>query len=192
VDLNRLSRGEQIVGGASLLMLILSFLPMWAKYEVEAFGFSDSQRFSLWSDAFNFVPKLGLILLLVALGLVIARAMGANLTLPVGFGLAYVALCGVAALTTILTLLIGPREFGLGGAAGLEISRGLLLLIGWIVPLAATAGGYLHMQEETSGAGPVMPTTPAAPPTAPTTPSTPATPSDPTPPPASGTTPPAQ
>ena len=153
--MDRLSTGEKVVGGASLLLLILSFLPLWAKFEAEFAGIDNSQRFSGWSAASPFFAKLAFILALVALVLVIIRAMGTDVNLPVPFGLAYLGLGALATLLLLITLLTGPvgdqGTENVGGAE-FEYSRGLAMLIGWIVAAAIAAGGYLHMQSE-SGSG---------------------------------------
>ena len=172
MDLNRLSKGEQILGGAAALLLVLSFVPFWAKYEtpgIEGGGFDvpgASSRFHAWSAAFNFLTKLGLILAIIALVFVIAKAAGAltNTNLPAPEGLIYLGLAGVSFLLILLTLLIGPQEFGLGGTS-VEVSRGPLLFVGALLGAAMAFGAYLHMQESgtaTTGTG-VGPSTPPPP-----------------------------
>lgn len=194
--MDRLTMGEKIVGAASALLLILSALPLWAKFEasVEGFeGFDTNQRFSGWSAATPFLGKLAFILALAALVLVIIRALGTDLNLPIPLGLTYVVLGALATLLLLIVLLTGPvgdqgsESFG---GASFEYSRGLAMLIGWIVAAGIAVGGYLHMQEETGPAtsatlGGTTPGTPPAvpPPAGPTTggPTTPGTtsPTDP-------------
>lgn len=175
--MDRLSMGEKIVGAASALLLILSFLPMWAKFElsVEGFeGFDDTSRFGGWSEATPFIAKLAFILALVALVIVLLRAFAPDVNLPFPLGLTYVGLGAVATLLLLIVLLTGPvgdqgtQSFG---GARAEFSRGLAMLIAWIIAAGIAVGGYLHMQGETGPAtsatlgGP----TPSAPPAGPTT-----------------------
>ena len=175
--MDRLTMGEKIVGVASALLLILSALPMWAKFEasVEGFeGFDSSSRFGGWSEATPFIAKLAFLLALAALVLVIIRAVGTDLNLPIPLGLTYVALGGLATLLLLIVVLTGPvgdqGTESIGGAR-FEYSRGLAMLIGWIVAAGIAVGGYLHMQQESAPA--TSPTlggpTPGAPPAGPTT-----------------------
>ena len=158
---------------ASAILVLTSLLPLWASYgaSVRGGGIDQEQSESLtvWSNAYNFVPKLAILLALVALGLVIARIAGARLNLPASMGLIYVGVGGVATLLLLLTVLFGPREFGLedsgfeafGIEASFDVSRGLLLFLGLLLAAAIAVGGYLHMQEES---GPAAATGPAMPP----------------------------
>lgn len=169
MDLNRLSKGEQIMGGAAALLLLLSFVPFWAKYETPGFEgggievAGTSTRFSAWSGAFNFLSKLGLLLAILALVFVIAKAAGAltNTNLPAPEGLIYLGLAGVSFLLILLTLVIGPQEFGLGGST-VEVSRGPLLFVGVLVAAAMALGAFLHFSSgsTTTGVGPSTPTPP--------------------------------
>ncbi|MGH2755457.1 MAG: hypothetical protein ACRDLB_13640 [Actinomycetota bacterium] len=173
MDTTRLSQGEKIVGVTSGLLVLLSFFPLWAKYEFEADGFSDSQRYSAWSDAFNFLSKFAILLALTALVLVIVKAVGKKVELPVNSGLLYVGLAGLSTLLLLLLVITGPREIAdiaggdidlLGLEQGFEVSRGIMLFVGLVLAAGATVGGYLHMQEEGTGTGPTAP--PTAPPPA--------------------------
>ncbi|HJR45787.1 MAG TPA: hypothetical protein VJ927_09300 [Actinomycetota bacterium] len=182
--MDRLTMGEKIVGAASALLVILSFLPLWAKFEasVEGFeAFNANERFGGWSEATPFWTKLAFILALVALVLVIVRAVGTDLNLPFPAGLTYVGLGGLATLLLLITLLTGPagdqgtESFG---GASFEYSRGLGMLIGWIIAAGIAVGGYMHMQSETDTGTPAIGGPPAGappvgdPPTTGTTPGT--------------------
>lgn len=156
MDLNRLSTGEKILGGSALLLLLTSFISLWAKYESpEVAGVLESQatRENAWSEAFNFLTKLGLILTIVALVLVVAKAAGAfdTVNLPAPLGLIYLGVAGLAALLIVLTAVIGPQEtYGGFGAEvdledfGVEVSRGPLLYLGALLSLAMAGGAFMH------------------------------------------------
>jgi hypothetical protein len=172
LDTSRLSQGEKIVAISSGLLVLLSFFPLWAKYEYDfGAGLSDSERYSAWSDAFNFLSKLAILLALTALVLVIVRAIGKNVNLPINAGLIYVGLGGLSSLLLLIVVLVGPREIGdipgvadidlQGLEAGFEVSRGIMLFVGLILAIGILVGGYLHMQGETTG--PSTPTTPPPP-----------------------------
>jgi hypothetical protein len=175
--MNKISRGERIVLIASAILVVTSILPLWASYGATVKGGgvdqSSSESLTVWSDAYNFVPKLAILLGLIALGFVIARAVGASINLPAGVGLIYVGLGGVATLLLLLTVLFGPRELGFessgfkafGVEASFDVSRGILLFVGLVLAAAIAVGGYLHLQDEGTVApttGPAMPPPPPA------------------------------
>lgn len=156
--MDKLSKGEQMVGGGSALLLILSFFSLWAKAE----GGGVTVRANAWDSGLPALLKLALILAIVALVLVGLKASGTSITLPVTWGLAYVGLGALITLLLLLAVLLGPEDGG-AGFFGVEISRGIFLLISPLVGAAIALGGYMHMQGETT-AGPAAtgPTTPPA------------------------------
>ena len=172
MDLNRLTKGERILGISAALLLILSFLPLWAKLEIET-GIAEldsTSRFSAWSDVFGFLLKLGLVLAIVALVLVALRAAGTALTLPVPNWQIYAVCAGVTLLLLLITVLTGPKG-DQGSAAGYEYSRGLAIFIAPVLGAAMAYGAFLTMSEEggslptrttTSGTGPTDPPPPAS------------------------------
>ncbi|MFN2525913.1 MAG: hypothetical protein ABR505_06575 [Actinomycetota bacterium] len=169
MDLSRLTRGEQIVGGAGILLLLFSFLPLWAKYDVPTLG---TERFTPWDgNAFTLLPKLAFVLVILAIALVVIRLTATDLKLPVPEGQIYLGISALATLLLLITLLSGPRLSGLSGF-GFEASRGPLLFIGWLLAGAMTFGGFLHMREEegTPGIGPGPTMGPQPPTTGPTPP----------------------
>ena len=156
--MDRLSTGEKLAGASAAVLLLLSFLPLWAKFEAEVSGFGGSStRFGGWSAATPFYTKLAFILALIALVLVAMRAASMDVQLPFPLGLSLLALGGLATLLLLITLLAGPvgdqgtSDFG---GASFEYSRGLAMLLAWIPAAGIALGGYLHMQHE--------PTTPSA------------------------------
>ena len=166
--MKKLSAGERIVLFASAALVILSFVPLWASYSFEAeglSGFDTSQSFSAWSGAYGFLGKLGIILAAVALGLVIARLVGASFTFP---AVTYVGLGAGSTVLLLIAVLTGPEDGGLGSiaaaAAGLDISRGILLFVGVVLAAAIAVGGYMHMQAEGTTAGVHGAATPPPPP----------------------------
>jgi amino acid transporter len=166
LDTSRLSQGEKIVAICSGLLVLFSFFPLWAKYEYDFGGISDSERYSAWSDAFTFLSKLAILLALTVLVLVILRGVGKNLNLPTG--LIYVGLGGLTSLLMLLLVITGPREIGeipgvgeidlQGLEQSFEVSRGIMLFVGLALAIGMLIGGYLHMQSEADA--PVTPSTP--------------------------------
>jgi hypothetical protein len=167
--MSKLSKGEQIAGGAAILLVLLSFFPLWAKVEVKglgALGGAATQRFSGWSGAFGFLwVRLPVLLAIILVVVVLIRASGSNMELPVAPGMLYTGIGALSALLLLIGVLIGTADGGVN-IPGLEISRGPALFVGVVLGLAMAAGGYMHMQEEGSAPspGPVTPPPPAAPP----------------------------
>lgn len=151
--------GEKLAGGAAAVLLVTSFIPLWAKYEVdEAVLGGGASRFSAWSAAFNILMKLALILVIAMLAYVLARAAGVDLTaVP---PIAPLAAAGLSFLFILIHTLMGPQEFGLTGA-GIEVSRGPLLFLGVLLAAAMAGGAYLASQ---GGTRPVRGTASAPPP----------------------------
>jgi hypothetical protein len=152
VDLDRLSTGEKIVAGSGILIFILSFIPPWAK--VSFLGSSTS--FNAW-DGYGFLIKLGILLALVAAILAILKAFGTNLSLPLSAGTLYLVLAAINALCLLLGVIIGPAGDDVI-PTGVEISRGLLLFVGFALALVQTYGAWAH--RGTEPAGTATPTTP--------------------------------
>ena len=161
MDLNRLTKGEKLAGIAALVLFILSFVPMWASFgtetdipEAEIFGNIETKTdYNAWSG-YGFTMTIAMILCLVIVALVIARAAGAldrvNLPAPLG-----VVLAGAGALVLLImlfSLLTGPsgqNEVDFGGVKYVA-ERGLLLYVGILLAAATALGGFLHMKEEGS------------------------------------------
>lgn len=142
MDLDRLSTGEKIVAGSGILIFILSFIKPWAKVSV----FGSSVSFNAW-DGYGFLIKLGLLLALVAAVLAIIKAFGTNLNLPASAGVLYLVLAGLDALFLLLGVIIGPAGTDVV-PAGIDVSRGFLLFVGFILALIQTYGAWSHRQTE--------------------------------------------
>ncbi|MDQ4094773.1 MAG: hypothetical protein M3174_00990 [Actinomycetota bacterium] len=172
MDLNRLSKGEQIAGIAALILFISSFIKLWGSSEVssetnfpegtpqeiidQANASTDLGSFSLW-EGYGLLPKLGVLLALLLVIFVVAKAFGAlgNVNLPIPLGLAYLGLSAITVLTMLVALLAGPegdneQTTGVEGiaTATYELQRGLLLFLGILLSLAMLAGSFLHTREE--------------------------------------------
>ena len=152
--MDKLSKGEQVVGGASALLLIMSFFSLWAKVEAGPL----TARGNAWDSILPAFLKLALVLVLVALVLVGLKASGTSLTLPVTWGLAYTGLGALITLLLLLAVLIGPDDGGVS-VIGFEVSRGFFLLLSPLFGAAIAVGGYMHMQGE-AAAGPAPGHTP--------------------------------
>src|SRR5438105_15827433 len=117
-DLKQINRNDQGILGAGVLFLLLSFfVPFYGVTVSSIGGFGGSASVTAW-HSYGF---LGVLLVLIAVGIVAARVFGnASLpTLPVGPNLL------VAGLATLGTLLLLLRGFTYKTASGPGISVGL-------------------------------------------------------------------
>jgi hypothetical protein len=169
LDTSRLSQGERIIAICSGLLVLFSFFPLWAKYESSVGGEEATERGSAWSNAFNFTAKLAILLAITLLVLVVLRALGSSFDLGVNRGLIYLALGGLATLLLFFLLLTGPKDIpgaseaeemaeALGVDISYEVSRGIMLFVGFFLAIGTVIGSYLHMQTEADE--PAPPTTP--------------------------------
>ena len=143
MDLNRLTKGERILGGSALALLILSILPFWVKWEFGDF----TERAGAWSAYFGFLLKLALILALIALIFVILKAVGTEMTLPVPAWQIYLGLAALTLLLLLIVVVTGPKG-DQGSSDGFEYSRGIALFLAPILGAGMAYGAFLHMGEE--------------------------------------------
>jgi outer membrane biosynthesis protein TonB len=186
VDLNRLSRGERIAGAAAVLLFIDMFLSWYSANHADV-------SVTAW-QAFSTTDILLLITIIVALGMVVTRAMARPMNLPVSLPLV------TACLGALMTLLVlwriinqpGPNDF-INVEYGAYL--GLILIAGLTYGAILAGGGVDTMRAEaeslqtraTSGGdtpGPAGATSVAEPPVPPPTAATPAPVPPPAPPPA--------
>jgi hypothetical protein len=141
VGVDRLSLGEKVLGASGLLLFLSSFMGFWIKAEIEFGGEGITERGNAW-DGYGILLKLGLVCALAAAILVIARAANANLSLP--WSNVYKGLAATTLICVVVQLLIGPEE--VEGLAGVEISRGIGLIIGTLLAAAMAAGAFMHAE----------------------------------------------
>jgi hypothetical protein len=168
---DRLTEGEKLLGGSALGLYIISFIGFWAELEIETGGSRFVDSVTAW-DGYGLALKLALILALVAVGLVAARATTARFDLPVPWGLVYVGIASLTLLLILLAVLIGPDESpsifnSAPSDARIGINRGVGLFIGTLLAGTMAAGGYQHMKSgDTTTRSPATPTS-SSPPTTP-------------------------
>lgn len=149
--MDRLSMGEKLLGGSAVVLFLLSFLDYWAKVEIEGVGAQITERGNAW-DAYGFLLKLGILLAVVAAGLVAARAANANLTIP--WSNVYRGLAVATLVLVGITLLIGPDESGsfTSDFGSVEISRGIALFLGTLLAALMAAGAWMHSEDTSATA----------------------------------------
>lgn len=155
-----LSEGERIVAVCAGLLVILSKIRPWARYTVEGFGGQDVQTASVrvWEPgAFNLLPKVAIILAILALVIVGMRALGLWSARPPGTRLLYLSTGLVSTTFLLITVVTGPTGFiesadfkgleeAIEATGGIELhkGRGVMLFVALILAAAMTYGGYLH------------------------------------------------
>jgi hypothetical protein len=146
MDMERPTRGEKIIVACGAVLLIASRLPLWAKYEIRDVEEPVLARLDIWSKAFSIIPKFGLFVVLIVLGVVLVRVV-VRASLPWPAGRIYLIGGALSAVSLLLTALIGPDEFGFANVPGFQMSRGPMLVVGWMLAAAMAYGGHLHIRE---------------------------------------------
>jgi len=147
MDTSRISFGEMIAGAAAVVLFIVMFLP-WYGASASVAGFSASANASAWK-AFSFVDILLFLVVLVTIGLVVARAAGNMPALPQPPGL-IIAAAGVLAVVLILFRLLVVPDGGVSGV-NVDISRKIGIFLGLIGAAGVAFGGWTAMNERASG-----------------------------------------
>lgn len=147
MDTSKISFGEMIAGAAAVVLFIVMFVP-WYGASASVAGFSASANASAW-QAFSFVDILLLLVVLVTIGLVVARATGNMPPLPQPPGL-IIAVAGVLAVVLILFRLLVVPDGGVSGV-NVDISRKIGIFLGLIAAAGVAFGGWTAMNERASG-----------------------------------------
>jgi hypothetical protein len=151
MELDRLSRGEQIAAVSAILLFVFMFFD-WFGVEVSGVpGFSGDVAGgggSAW-DALDVIPLFLMAAIVVAIGVAVIRLTDADLEPPISLN-AIVAALGALAVLLILYRIIDPPGGGGTGFEGVEVDTTLKL--GIFLALVAAAGiaygGYSAMREE--------------------------------------------
>jgi hypothetical protein len=150
LDVSRLRRSEQVIGGGAIALFIFMFFFKWygVSSNVPSFaGVNLNISKSGW-DTFTNSRWIWLITIIVALGVVVLVALGRKLDLPVPAGAIVAGLGGLSTLLILYRIVHHPTasaNFG-GFHASVGIKVGIWL--GLIAAAAITYGGYLATQQE--------------------------------------------
>jgi hypothetical protein len=133
LDLRRLTRNDQIVGGATLVLFISLFLP-WFTVSVKGFGSGSV------NGLYHAYMYIDLILALAILAFLIVRAGFDELPfrLPVGPEQALLAATGLNFLLALISFVFKPAsDFGISVGWGIGAFIGLIAAIAAVAPLGA-------------------------------------------------------
>lgn len=159
MDLSKLSMGDKVIAGSTLVYLIAYLFLPWFSIDIgsDALGIGVSADFG-GSDVGFLWSTFPLLLALLMVAVIAIKLFSPDTTLPelpISYGQLHLALGGLAALLVILKLLIGED-----GAFGVSIDRSYGLFLAALAAAGLAAGGFLKMQEsDDAGAGAGDPTT---------------------------------
>lgn len=144
MDTSKLGTGEQIAAGGALVLVIALFFP-W--YDVTVKGLGATGSATAW-EAFGFIDILLLLVSVLVIGVVVAKAADALPALPVAPG-QLVAAAGAIALLLILYRLVDAPGFDVPAVVSdaIDVTPKAGLFIGLIAAGALTFGGYRAMND---------------------------------------------
>lgn len=152
-DPSRLRFGDLIAAGGALLLFISLFLT-WYDVELEGFGGIGGQADggSGW-DALGIGDVFLLLVVLAVLAIVVIRALGAAVNLPVPLSTVILALGGLATLYVLFRLIVDPIEVADALDDAIDIGRGIGIFLALLSSLAIAAGGLLSSRERGEAIG---------------------------------------
>ena len=161
MDTSKLTTGDQIAAASGVVLLIALFLP-WYGIDVSVGPVSVSDSASAW-QALDFIDILLFLISVVAIGVPVAKAMGA-LPAEVPGPLLVLAVGGLGVLLVLFRLVDLPTP-DLGDQV--DFSRKFGIFLGLIAAAGITYGGWRANEESpassTSTAAPPPPAPPPSP-----------------------------
>lgn len=163
MDINKLTRGEQIIGVAAVVFIISTFLP-WFTASFDGFGVSESSSANGWDVGFLWGRFPALLALVMLVLVILDKLTDVELpSSPVPWAQIQLGLGVVVALLVVLKLLIGEdggaseADAAFLGDLGFEISRAWGLFLAAIAAIALAVGGFLNFNEDKAGASSAPP-----------------------------------
>lgn len=138
-DLSKLGMPQKIVGGASAVFIIWTFLPFWYTWDL---GIGTAGV-----SGFRFPIILAFLCAVAALAGVVMTALGTPMNLPMKAGTIQLAVAGGALLFTLLGLVIKPSAL----VVSASLSWGLF--VGIIIAGVWTYGAFMWHNEPEAAAG---------------------------------------
>lgn len=136
MDISKLDRGLQIVGGAAIVLLISLFLPWYSVSASLGPGLGKvSDSASAW-EALSFIDFLLFLLSAAAIAAVVATAMGKLPELPAPLAQILLGISGVAVLFVLFRLIFTPGD----GGGFVDIGRSVGVFIALIAAAAMVYG----------------------------------------------------
>jgi hypothetical protein len=153
LDTTKISFGEMVAGASAVALFIFMFFPWYGASANIGNIASGSVNASAW-QAFSFIDILLFLVVVVAVGLTVARAMGSMPAgLPAPPGLIVVGAGAFAVLLILFRLISTPGPDSTFGVE-VDISRKIGIFLGLIAAGGITFGGWTAMNERASGEAP--------------------------------------
>jgi hypothetical protein len=138
-DLKQIKRNDQVILGAGILFLLLSFFAPFYGVSLHDNGFGGSASVTAW-HSYGF---LGVLLIIIAVGIVAYRvfANGSLPALPIGPNLLVVAVSGLGTLLLLLRGFTYKSGSGPGYSYGLKWGAWVL----YILAIAVVVGAVMNL-----------------------------------------------
>ncbi|HEY6317949.1 MAG TPA: hypothetical protein VI462_08705 [Acidimicrobiia bacterium] len=145
MDLNKLSRGDTVIGISGIVLFIFSFFN-WLGFNFKGGVFNVSASASAWHFT---LTLLAVLLGLVMLAYVVLKALGVEI--PEKFGSVTLAqiLLGIAIvafLFVLIKVIVGPNA-GVTLPPTVTKSRKFGIFVGLLATIGLVAGAFLNFQE---------------------------------------------
>ena len=153
MDTSKISFGEMVAGASGLALFIVMFFPWYGiKTEFEGLGDIEGVNGNAW-ESFSFIDIILFLVIVLAVGMAVARAAGAmpsGLPAPAG---TIVAAAGALAVLLILFRLVSTPDPDITGDA-VDLSRKIGIFLGLIAAAGIAFGGYTASNERAGGQAP--------------------------------------
>jgi hypothetical protein len=151
VDSSRISFGEMIAGASAFALFIFMFLPWYGASAVVSGNKINGENADAW-QAFSFIDILLFLVILLTLGLLVARAADAiPPNLPAPPGMIIVGAGAIAVILILFRILNTPGEDVVGFGVNVDVGRKIGVFLGLIAAAAITYGGWTAANERTNG-----------------------------------------
>jgi hypothetical protein len=161
MDLNKLTRGDQVIGISGSVLFIFSVLD-WLGATVSVgggriAGFSASGADNAWGFT---LPLLAVLIGIAMVAYVVLKAVGVEI--PDKFGSVTLAqillgLAAVAFLFVLIKVIVGPNLGSVPTGISVSKDRKFGIFVGLLATAGLVAGAFLNFQESQSGAGSAPP-----------------------------------
>jgi hypothetical protein len=147
VDSSRISFGETIAGASALLLFVFMFIPWYGATATVGNSKVTGANANAW-QAFSFIDILLFLVILVTIGLIVARAADAiPPNLPAPPGMIIVGAGAIAVVLILFRLLNTPGEDVVGFGVNVDVGRKIGVFLGLIAAAALTYGGWTAANE---------------------------------------------